>query len=84
MEGLVVQVPELIGILGLVLLAYGYGYWRGVDFGRRNEGPKPRAAKSPVRQLVQAIKPHADPPPPAVTGMRDPKYTRPGVREEEL
>ena len=79
-----VQVPELIGMLGLVLLAYGYGYWRGVDFGRRNEGPKPRATKSPVEKLVKAIKPRFEPPATAVTGMRDPGYTRPGIGEEEL
>ena len=80
---MVVQVPELIGILGLVLLAYGYGYWKGVDFGRSGQGPKPSVVKQAVNK-VKKVMPHADPPVPTTTARRRPTYKPPDIGEEEL
>lgn len=82
MEGLVAQVPELVMALGLVLLAYKYGYWKGrVHGGRKVDPNKPKVS---VIERVKKVLPHADPPPPAVTGMRRPEYTSRGIGEEEL
>ena len=78
-----VQISELVGILGLVLLAYKYGYWKGRVHGARKVEPnKPRTTA--IQKLAQVVKPRADTPGPAVTGIRRPEYTRPGVGEEEL
>lgn len=83
MERLVEEISDIVGVAIMLLLAYNYGYWKGRVHGTRKVDPnKPR--KSTIKTVVEKIRPHADPPVPAVTGLRRPEYTRPGVGEEEL
>lgn len=83
MERLVAEISDLVGVAIMLLLAYNYGYWKGQVHGARKIDPN-RPKISTVKTIVDKLRPRADPPVPAVTGMRRPEYTRPGIGEEEL